>query len=329
MNNNIEKKEQEEVLPEIELIKDPFGGVMIKRMEIKTIPHKVPLPQNESFAHGCVVGTTGSGKSTILLNIVLKYINLSGIVVMSLIEGLPIYDQIHAWCKQEKINYHFSSDVQEGYKMVMDEINTKKEGTHTLIIADDLQTGRSMKSSSNTPENRMLLHLFSKARNYFCSVIMITQSYVCIPPNIRTNLNWMATFKMTNTSATQMLKNDLKTMTNWSKEVINECFKILGNTPHSYLLFTKEPKVWFFNAEDPEKKLKPLQIKEDDEDNFDIGSFPFDELMKRIESKSNNTRKVAYLNFLQIYLQMYIQFTSIDRKKLYDYMKQNYDIEIY
>jgi hypothetical protein len=310
----------------IEYETSSFGGERIKRVKTDVIPHYPPLPQNESFAHGLICGASGSGKSTFLLEILPKYKNVSGVLTCSLIEGLTIYEQVEAYCYEKKIKYKFTPDVVESYSIAMELINGKPPGSHTLLLYDDIQTGNSMKSSSSTKENKILLHLFSKSRNYGCSVIFITQSYITIPTSIRTNVNWIANFKMTNRSATFVLKTDVQSMTGYNKEAVDEVFHLMGNTPHSYLLWTREPSVYFYDNNTPNEPAKKLTVNNDgDDDDFDLSNFPIIKLIKLIQKNPTSSLQTFFVN----YIKLLCQVNKLDLNTISKYIKETYNIDVY
>lgn len=316
---------------EVNLETDCFGGRRLKRIHDEVIPHEYPLPQNSSFCHSIIVGGTGSGKSTFLLTLLMKYRNLSGVILISLIEGLTIYKLIGEYCKQHGLNYYFESDPQEGYNRVIDEVNNKKEGTQTLIIFDDAQSGKSLKSSSSTPENKVMLHLFSKSRNYGCNVCCITQSYITIPTPIRSNVNMIIYYKISNKSTINIFKQDWCNMTGYDRSVIDN---LLTHTsePHSYILTTNEPKVYLY---EPSKyvegqKLEPIDPMKGfgsvsvGDDILTLTSKEFNKLVSYLMNDNNGRVQELFI----AYIKMLIDLKGYDKNKLKDFIRTQYNIEL-
>jgi len=337
--DKVQGKEEEskapKEIPHVELETDCFGGKRIKRKNEPVRPHEYPLPQNSSFCHSICVGGTGSGKSTTLLTLVMKYKTLSGVIICSLIEGLEIYKLIGDYCQEHGIRYYFETNAQDAYNQVVQEVENKKEGSHTFIVFDDAQTGKSMKSSSSTPENKVMLHLFSKSRNYNCSVCCMTQSYVTIPTPIRTNVNMMIYFKITNRSAIRVFKEDWCNMTGYSKGVIDELLK-LTNEPHSYILTTNEPKVYSYvpSLYKEGTKLEPLQIQDIDEDEQTTGKgrkkadpydVPFNALVKMVKEQPSYDN----INMFRNYIHVLMKIKGYDPYSFFQTIKDKYDITLF
>lgn len=320
-------------LPKVEYEKDAFGDLKIKRIHEKVIPHKLPLPQRESFSHGYIVGATGSGKSSALLFLVTKYVNLSGIIVCSLIEGLPIYDLIESHCLAKGLHYDFSSDIEDAYDKIALEIDRKPKGTHTLCIFDDIQTGKSMNSSSSSKENKYLLQLFSKIRNYGASVILITQSVISIPTAIRNNVNWCCYFKLKSKPAVDVVKRDVANMTGLDPEVLKEVFP-LADTPHSYLLFTQD-RIWSYippEKEGDQEIINPIDIDDlqakgavDKKYQKDKYTLSFPEVIKVLQDSPN----MEIINFFRMYILILSKLRNVNGRMLIEQINDKYDLQLW
>lgn len=224
-------------MTKIEYEDDCFGGKRIKYNEMyrKKIKHMTPL-SNDEFNHILIIGGSGSGKSTLLLSIIPKFLNVSGIIIISLLEDHPIYDLIHEYCDDQKIDYKFNSDVQKGYEDIMFMIENKPENTHTIAIFDDIQSGKSMKNDSNSLENRVLNHCFSKLRNFNTSCILITQSYITIPSVVRSNANLLIYFKIKSKSGIEAFKRDLMNLTGYDNNICDEILSLCNDEAHSCII---------------------------------------------------------------------------------------------
>lgn len=218
--------------------RDLYGGLSIhyNEMYTKKDPHHIPLPQSEPFAHGIIVGSSGSGKTSLLLTLVPKYKNLSGIIVCSLVDH-PIFDLIKQHCQQKKIKYYFTDDIQQSSDTLVDEIERKPAGTHTLVIYDDIVTGKSMKSSTNSKENQILSHLFQKSRNYNVNLILICQSYTLVPTNVRNNANFLCYFKIKGTTNKYIFNKDaISIIGDDDNGQVMECINQVDRELHAYCI---------------------------------------------------------------------------------------------
>lgn len=246
--------------------RDPYGGKSIYYSDIddknKVITfNKNPINTHEKHSHVIVVGSSGCGKTSSLLWLVDKYVNLSSILICSLIEH-PIFSIIEQYCKEHKIRYYFTMDIQESYDITMKEVEIKEAGTQGLIIYDDIMTGKTTNSSGKTVEDKILIHMFQKVRNYYCSCILLIQSYQLINTSIRNNANCLIYFSIRGRVNRQIFQKDAEILSGYSSEVINEILDEC-NELHSYAVFTAHDIYLYKPSLYKEGQiLQPLKIKD-------------------------------------------------------------------
>lgn len=245
---------------------DPYGGKSIYYSEIddknkKIIHNKAPINTHERHSHIICVGSSGSGKTSSLLWLIDKYVNLSSILICSLIVH-PIFSLIEQYCKENGIRYYFTMDIQESYDITMNEIELKKAGTQGLIIYDDVMTGKTTNSSAKTTEDKILIHMYQKIRNYNCSLILLIQSYQLINTSIRNNSNVLMYFSIRGKINRQIFQKDVELLTGYKSDVITEILDQC-NELHSYCVFTAHDIFLYKPSLYKEGQvLKPLKIIE-------------------------------------------------------------------
>lgn len=304
----------------------PFGEKRIQRISTKATPNKIPLPQGENFAHGILCGSSGSGKTSMLLDLVPKYVNLSGIIVISLIDGISVYKLIKKYCKENKIRYEFSNEVNDAYDKLKDMIDTKPKNTQTLVLADDFMTGKAMNSSSSTPEGKFLLHIFSKVRNYYCSCILIQQSYTSVPTQVRANCNFLCYYKIKSKTGIDAFVRDMANLTGHDIDV---CKKIIYDIKevHSYMLCTQNEIYVYKPSQYKEGEiLKPIEFNcEEDHHENDKFTLNFGEILNYISYNQDHET----INMFKTYIDMLSITKKIPKQKLVKEINEEFDVNLY
>jgi hypothetical protein len=189
-----------------------------------------------------VVGKRNSGKSTLLLKMLLNKKILKGkfdevIIINPTIEYDEKYKIIKftdAYSKysielMEKLMNKFEKDIAE---------NTNKK---TLLILDDCITQQDFKSNTaSTPLNTM----FVNGRHWGLSIIVLSQKYNGLSSYARTQLDYVFMIDVKN-------NNEIKTFYDeygsGSKNNFVDFFKNQLVIPHDFILFDNVRKQWYKN----------------------------------------------------------------------------------
>lgn len=255
----VKKKKEEYKLP-LKMSKSVWGGQRIDVPYFKDVKNEYPLPDGPIL--GVIVGSSGTGKTTLLLSLIPCIGNLSQIVVASKVIGNPSNIAIEAYCQHRGLKYAFGSEPEEVIENIESMIKTKKDGTYCLVIFDDWSNANIQ--SRSDPYNQVMIKTGQILRNYDCHSICISQSYTGIPTLLRNNARFIVTFKMSSRISINFARADWCHLTGHSEEVFNQLYKRLGGDRHSYLLST-EKKVYIYepNVDD---QLHEVEIHDDEED---------------------------------------------------------------
>jgi hypothetical protein len=178
-------------------------------------------------------GTSGSGKTVMIFNLIKKYLIYDTISIYSASLDQNIYQEFLE--EMERLaeenedaigKFHFSDDLN---RVVPVKEMDKEE--QNLVIFDDFMT---------TKNQSVIVEYFSKGRHNNCSVIYLSQSYYTTPKDIRLNCNYFALFKGANASDLQHLRKE------HSGSVDEKTFELLykeaTSEPHGFLLVDKRAK---------------------------------------------------------------------------------------
>lgn len=121
-----------------EIIIEPFKEKGNERLDKINNTIKEPLPKLNQ--HLLISAPTGSGKSTIILNLLLKYLKFKWdrVIFFSETWDDDIYKD-HIWIDEENIHTEYTDEKLK--KIVEEQQNARKNGKpiYTLIIFDDFQ----------------------------------------------------------------------------------------------------------------------------------------------------------------------------------------------
>lgn len=223
-------------------------GVSIQRITRNEIEHKSKLLCAGSNRI-IIVGASGSGKSTVMLQIIPMFSNKLTHILLGTVKS---YDDAHSsiekYCKEQNIYFTKFGDGESASEVINETLNAKKESDHALIIFDDYAT--SYNSQSNDPENKVMIQCYSLLRSFNTSMICITQSYQNIPTRVRNNSNMLICFRMKDTHGVNILLNDIyssfvcgdESTDKATKAKIREMYKkIVFDQPHEWIMVIDNP----------------------------------------------------------------------------------------
>lgn len=182
-------------------------GYRIKRPEATTIYHKSKLLQNNANFIS-IIGATGSGKSTALLDLLVCFTDDTKYIMIS---SAKFDDDAHSavkkYCEFKKIKFIFTHDAEETSEAIADMLDEKKKPIHAIIIFDDFNVNYS--ASSSEEFNKIMIKSFSTIRSQNVSAIAVTQSYNNLNSKLRLNCNMRIAFKMDDEYSVRALISDV------------------------------------------------------------------------------------------------------------------------
>lgn len=220
------------------------------------------LPPNEIL--GAVIGSSGEGKTTILLQILTNIYpeKLKWVFVFTKIEGNEIYKSLEKHCVEHKINYVFESDIKTVNDIVLPELIKKlPKDEHALVILDDFNNGgRAERTEQYTTFNN---EMFTKARNWRCNLLFVVQSYTSISTLTRQNLNFLVSFNIKEKHMIDALKKEIGMITHvipkgLENSTIDNLIDIISEAKHSY--FTASPDVMGIYIHGKSKEIRKIKI---------------------------------------------------------------------
>jgi len=161
---------------------------MSQRLEDKKLDLQFPPQKTGGVSFG-LIGSTRSGKTTILIHLLEKYFDEHLVTLMSNSIHAPIYEEIKACLKSPKYTPRL---IKEGY-----EINRKTGNKYPfLFVLDDVVDKKFDKE---------LLKLFTIYRNSGISCIISLQSLKLMNTASRGNVNFMLLGKLNSDEAIEQV----------------------------------------------------------------------------------------------------------------------------
>lgn len=256
----IKKDDEEKKLPPVKLTSSYFGG---KRIEIETheqVENKTPLPKG--FVGGVICGSSGEGKTYLMLSLITQFTKLSQIMVLTKIVGNPVYNAIEAYCLNNKIKYGFASEPEDAAELIESYVKEKEEGTFSLTIFDDFNNGSS--HSRDDKYNKLVIMTYQLLRNYNNHCLTVTQSYVGVNTLIRNNMSFLVLFRMKSKPAIQRACTDWTNMTGKDDDKFYKIYNLVMKEKHAYLLVNDTGTYVYLPSEG--EQIQKIQFN-DDEDN--------------------------------------------------------------
>ena len=190
-----------------------------------------PLPKAAFFM--ALMGSAGSGKTSLMVNLLTK-------------DGMykKCFDHVHLiapeasmkslkndiWAKHPGDKVHHSLDV-----MTLDDIDNranvrraKKPPETTLLIIDDMTVMLKKKEI----EAKLRKMVFNRRHNY-TSIMILVQSYIAMPLDLRKTLSHFFMFKPRNKKEAEAIWDELLNM---SKKVGDELLRFVFQEPHDFLM---------------------------------------------------------------------------------------------
>lgn len=217
-----------------------------------------PLP--DSYVNYIIIGKKGSGKSTLVLNLLKRksspyYKNFDNIILISptacrdpkfesLVKELEpdnkYYDELNDEIIGEIINK--LNDFNDGFIKAQEEKNEKRKKKkpiikpNNLLILDDCLH---MLPKSNASSN--INKIFTTSRHLKLSIWLLTQKYNKVNPLIRNNSDLITIFPTDNKREFESISDD------WAidKNKLDALYKFATDEPNSFLhisLFGNKPK---------------------------------------------------------------------------------------
>ncbi len=217
---------------EANLEPDIFGGQRIAVKHGHEVENKAPLPNGHVL--GCIVGASGTGKSTIVCSLIPKFGHLTQVMVFSKVIGNAVYDAVEQYCDSQGIQYGFASDPEEGAELIERFIEQKGPEDYSLTIFDDFSRGNSQ--SREEPHNRLQNTVFQVLRNYRNHALVISQSYTGVPTLVRNNTVLQILFRMRGEPSTRSAATDFENMTGIPAEVFRQLYAFVQKEPHGFLM---------------------------------------------------------------------------------------------
>ena len=181
-----------------------------------------------------ICGSSGSGKSNMLMNLILKYLHYDRIYLYakSLNQSKYQYlaDKIEELCDEKDMNcssFFFASDNLDEVVPISDLDSTKQN----LVIFDDVLLEKNQS---------IIKEYFVRSRHANCSVIYLSQSYFNTPQIIRLNCNYFAIYDTTGQNLISLTKEHGGSLT---PEEFKKLFREAVSTPSSFFLIDKKTKI--------------------------------------------------------------------------------------
>jgi len=244
MSDKIKKSKVEEIFEENT---DAPMGKQIKRIQVDEIVHKSKLLINGSNRIA-ILGSSGTGKSTLLLQLLPMFTNKTKYLIMCSIKAKDnAYDAIENWCRIEGINYTKVSEEMEAIEEMENLIAIKKDNEHAIIIFDDFSMDCSSSASKVGSANQIMTIASQTFRSLQISLIFVTQCYYNLPPRLRENLSMRIVFALGNKYSVDAFVNDtvgLFYSGNNEQQVrsdIRSIYQQVYNVPHKWILTISTP----------------------------------------------------------------------------------------
>ena len=251
---------------EITEIKLPGAQKRVKEPDVDAIPVPVPRPYAHHAFRLILVGPSGSGKSLIFVNLLIKA--YSG-----------IFNNVYIFCP----TFHEDTTLKalinknkDGESCVREEdVYTESDPKELEIIIEDLieKIDRKIKSAvkkhpdeappktlmvfddltNELKNSRVMKNIFTKGRKHEISVIVMTNKYRVYDPQIRANATHYIFFKPSTEQEETDVVEDIRGMVDPKrmKMVLSEVYK-KPDHPFLYVDKTNEKRFWFkFRREIP------------------------------------------------------------------------------
>lgn len=210
----------------------PFGRTINIKYDQKQKHNNPCFPDG----HLCctIMGCSGCGKSSIMINYIMQIANLSQVIICSLITRNKVYDIMEAYCDEKDIEFKVLNDPITAQNEIENMIENKPDGTNGIVILDDFSQ---QKSGRSDPYNSFSSSVSALLRNCGYHSAFITQSATNIPTLFRNNANMKIVFQMNDIHAIRSIRADfvgsgvLK-----NNDEFDELYALIQQKQHSFLM---------------------------------------------------------------------------------------------
>src|SRR6266550_4760968 len=233
--------------------------------KLPPLKHYLPIPDNgynNKYNHIpqwpfrlLICGSSGSGKTNLLLNLILQYLSYDRLLVYAKDLSEPKYEYL-----QELFNNDDDDDDEDDEEEVLfssddkvisvDELDPNKQN---LIVFDDYITSR---------DQNKIEDLFIRGRKKNVSIIYLTQSYYQTPKNIRLQCNYLILFRSCNQREVNTILRD-HTL---DSKTVRENYSQAVRQPYNFFMFDfKNSKLKYRHNFNPIEKKRKRNLKNENE----------------------------------------------------------------
>lgn len=200
----------------------------------ETVPY--PLVNKSGFLYQ-ISGASGSGKSNLLINLINKkkkngvkqsYRKIFDDILFVSPSKNTIKNNPLADLEESKIFDEFNDDVLDKLDEILDDNKEEEEPKNTLLILDDVAVA--LKDASL---QRRFINFSNNRRHLGLNIIIITQVFNQLPPQIRKNLNLLFIFKPKTKQELESLIKDYFIM---NKEKVLDLFDFVFKSRYDFLI---------------------------------------------------------------------------------------------
>jgi len=188
--------------------------------------HHIEIPMR-----ACIIGSSGSGKTNTLINLIKLFGNtFQNIYIITKNKDEPLYNYL-----EDKMKKFENFSIKEGFENlpILDDLDKDEQ---TLIVIDDLVLEKKQNS---------ICEYFIRARKKNCSLIYISQSFYHIPKIIRSNINYLIIKQVSSFKNLSMIMSEFSM--NISKGQIKKIYEDATKEKHSFL---------FIDVDHPEYRFR-------------------------------------------------------------------------
>jgi hypothetical protein len=188
------------------------------------IKHYLPVPETQYINkykfipewpfRMLICGSSGSGKTNLLLNLILQYLDFDSLIIYAKDLSESKYVYLQELFKDEENVLFSSSD-----KIIS--VDTFDANMQNLIVFDDYLT---MNKQTDIEE------IFLRGRKKGVSVIYLTQSYYKTPKNLRLQCNYLVLFKSCNNRELSAILRD------HTLEDVKEKYRMAVKKPYDFFM---------------------------------------------------------------------------------------------
>jgi hypothetical protein len=187
-----------------------------------------------------IIGMRGSGKSTILREIIPQIGSLSEVIIFTLIPNNPVNIGIHKWCEAQKPQIYYGqydAPTPETIDEVQEILAAKPQGTNAFFVFDDFCPSD---GSLTNPYVAFSVECFRMLRNMGCFCCFITQSATGVNTKIRVNSSIKIVYRMPDIYAMRSIIEDFAASGLCTKDEITEIFKkYIMKEDHAYIMLVQ------------------------------------------------------------------------------------------